>query len=212
MEFEELTPRAQRAALSEYGEPPDDWHVDIYERAREDVRERGFHIEDIRFSGFHSQGDGASWTGVVDLLEFLEYHLKPEHPKYAQLLVLTELIRNLWADKWMNIKRHSFYYAHSGTMTSEGFNHDLDYEDEPIALELGILEGADAKTLIDSIDATWLIQEVEEWVLDAAKDYADTIYKQLREEYEHYTSEEYFKELIYINGWRFDSTGKLIQE
>jgi hypothetical protein len=34
--------------------------------------------------------------------------------------------------------------------------------------------------------------------------YADEIYKQLKEEYEAYTSEEYFIDLCDINGWRFD--------
>ena len=32
------------------------------------------HTTDIKFSGFHSQGDGASFTGYIDLKQFLEAH------------------------------------------------------------------------------------------------------------------------------------------
>jgi len=213
MEYEDLTPSAQRAALSEYGEPPDDWPSDVYEYAREKARERGFHIEEINYSGFHSQGDGASWTGVADLLEFLEYHVQRDVPHYTELVMLTELVRNLHPDKWLSFHRRSFYYSHSGTMQLEDNDITFEFDDEePVVMSSGILAGADAREVADAIGAKYLWNDVEEWVLREAKDYADTIYKQLEEEYDNYTSEEYFKELIYINGWRFDSAGKLIQE
>jgi hypothetical protein len=47
------------------GNRPDDWYEEIYARAKEDGPERGFNIDEIQFSGFHSQGDGASWTGTL---------------------------------------------------------------------------------------------------------------------------------------------------
>jgi len=54
-----------------------------------------------------------------------------------------------------------------------------------------------------------LVCELEEFAISRAKEYADEIYNALREEYEGYTSEEYFKDLIYINGWRFNNKGEL---
>jgi hypothetical protein len=48
-------------------------------------------------------------------------------------------------------------------------------------------------------------------VLSRARAYADGIYKQLKEEYEAYTSEERFIDVCDINGWRFDNNGNLIE-
>ena len=59
-EFSELPHNAKYHAIAEYGQPPDDWHDEIIARAKEEGPERGFSIAEILFTGFHSQGDGAS--------------------------------------------------------------------------------------------------------------------------------------------------------
>ena len=58
-------------------------------------------------------------------------------------------------------------------------------DDEPVVMISGILAGADAREIADAIGAQYLWNDVEEWVLREAKDYADTIYKQLEEEYDN---------------------------
>jgi hypothetical protein len=79
-------------------------------------------------------------------------------------------------------------------------------------MDRGILSGANVKELAESINSDYLFNELEEWVLGRARAYADDIYKQLKEEYEAYTSDEYFIDLCDINGWRFDNNGTLIEE
>ena len=211
-EFSELPSNAQYHAIAEYGQPPDDWHDEIIQRAKEEGPERGFNLNEVQFSGFHSQGDGASWTGFVDLATFLVYHSKPEDADYAQYIVLAELIKDGWCEGHVVISRSAFYYNHSGTMRSDGIDDRLYYADEDSVMDKGILEGANVQELAKSIDYEELLIELEEWLLGKAQKYADGIYKQLREEYDSYTSEEYFKDLCDINGWRFDKRGILINE
>jgi hypothetical protein len=211
-EFNELPHNVKYHAIAEYGQPPDDWHDEIIYRARYEGPERGFNLNEVQFSGFHSQGDGASWTGFVDLATFLVYHSKPEDADYAQYIVLAELIKDGWCEGHVVISRSAFYYNHSGTMRSDGIDDRLYYADEDSVMDKGILEGANVQELAKSIDYEELLIELEEWLLGKAQKYADGIYKQLREEYDSYTSEEYFKDLCDINGWRFDKRGILINE
>ena len=210
--FQQLSNYAKHHAIAEYGQPPDDWHEEIYARAMEEGPERGFLIDEIKFTGFHSQGDGASWTGYVDLVDFIEYHNKPEAKDYAEHTVLVELIRDGWCEGCLTISRSGFYYNHSGTMRSSGVDDRIHYAEDDSVMDRGILEGANVKELAKSIDTDYLFNQLDEWVTDKAQRYADEIYKQLKEEYDHYTSEEYFKDLCDINGWRFDQRGTLIQE
>jgi hypothetical protein len=212
LDFLQLSNYAKHHAIAEYGQPPDDWYEEIIQRAKEDGPERGFNLNEVQFSGFHSQGDGASWTGFVDLATFLVYHSKPEDADFAQYTVLAELIKDGWCEGHVVISRNGFYYNHSGTMRSDGIDDRLYYADEGSVIDRGILEGANVQELAKSIDYEYLLNQLDEWLLGKAQKYADEIFKQLKEEYEHYTSEEYFKDLCDINGWRFDQRGILIQE
>lgn len=207
--FQQLSNYAKQHAITEYGQPPDDWHEEIYARAKEDGYERGFNIDEIQYSGFHSQGDGASWTGHIDLPEFLEYHNKQESDDYTQYVMLRELIKDGWCEDKVVVSRNGFYYNHSGTMKTQGIDDRIHYAEDDSVMDRGILEGANVKELAKSIGTDELFNELDNWALHKAQKYADEIYKQLKEEYEAYTSEEYFIDLCDINGWRFDINGYL---
>jgi hypothetical protein len=209
--FQQLSNYAKQQAITEYGQPPDDWHEEIYARAMEEGPARGFHLAEIQFSGFSSQGDGASWTGHVWLPDFIEYHNKPEHDDYTQYVVLRELIKDGWCEESLTISRHGFYYNHSGMMRGSGVDDRLHYAEDDSVMDRGILEGANVKELANSINSDAMFNDLDEWTLRKAQAYANDIYKQLKEEYEHYTSEEYFIDLCDINGWRFDQRGILIE-
>lgn len=210
--FDELSNSAKQHAITEYGQPPDDWYEEIINRAKYEGPERGFNIDEVMFTGFHSQGDGASWTGHVDLATFIAYHNKPDDAEYSLYVVLAELIKDGWCEGHMLISRVGFYYNHSGTMRSDGIDERIQYADDDSVIERGILEGANVKELAKSIGSEELFNELDNWALHKAQKFADEIYKQLREEYDAYTSDEYFKDLCDINGWRFDKRGILIEE
>jgi isoleucyl-tRNA synthetase len=97
-------------------------------------------------------------------------------------------------------------------MRSGGVDDRIHYVDDEAVMDRGILEGANVKELANSIDTDHLFNELDEWILSRAKAFADDIYKQLREEYDAYTSEEYFIDLCDINGWRFDNNGNIVEE
>ena len=210
--FDELNAYGKANAMSRYNDAPDDWADEIVARAKQDGPERGFEIEDVAWSGFSSQGDGASWTGMVRLYRFIDYHNKPDNHDYTQYFVLNELVKEGWTDSHVGVSRSGFYYNHSGTMRSAGINDSIDYADDDSVMDRGILEGANVKELANSIGTDELFNELEGWALGKAQKFADEIFKQLREEYAHYTSEERFQEVCDINEWRFDNNGTLIGE
>jgi hypothetical protein len=217
MEFEELDPRAKSNAISKYGDPPDDWYESVYAQyiGDKELEAKGMCIESIHYSGFYSQGDGASWSGRVNLDGFIEHHVKPEHPDAGRYMVLLALMHEHWVGDIANIHTTSFMYVHSGCMKIEGvqdISASTDADANASVFEHGIFQGASVRDLARGIDLEGLVNDLEEWVLTEAKSLADEIYIALRDEYEHYTSEETFNELIYINGWRFDSKGNLLTE
>lgn len=205
--FEQLGPYGQQKARERYGAPPDDWAEEILAEARHDGVERGFNIANINWSGFHSQGDGASWVGHIDILPFLAYHNKPEHKDYAHYTILAELIKDGWLDKRASVERRAYYYNHSGTMHVE----DIDTIYHTLLtfnrIEKGILEGANVQELWESIDGDYLLVQLQEWMQSEARKYADEVYAKLDKEYDAYTEEGYFEMLCDINEWRFDING-----
>ena len=54
--------------------------------------------------------------------------------------------------------------------------------------------------VVEAID----FEKAERWMLEDAKGYADEIYDDLREEYEHLTSEESFLDYCHANDVEFD--------
>jgi hypothetical protein len=208
--YAELSPQGRSYAQSTYNEPEDYWYEGIKEDYEERGQERGFDVEDIQWSGFHSQGDGASWTGQVHIVPFLAYHLKPDHPDYARFMVLIELIENGFSSRRFEVSRNSHMYNHENTMflDMEDMIRFVDWSDTKV--RSGIFAGAEALPLAESIYMESLFDDLMKWATDEARDYARDIYKSLRDSYDEYSSEEYFAELCDINEWRFEASGKLV--
>jgi hypothetical protein len=188
------------------------WETDhIIDHAKEDGRKHGFIIDDVRYSVTASQGDGASWTGAIKLIEFFEAN--PDHEFIGEEVMIIELMRNDWIDDKADVNQNSYHYVHSGTMR---FDEVMDYAENVAestyahTMAVGIMEGAVVKDLFDSFHWARRLDLMVERALQATRDYADEIYKQLKEDYEYQVSDENIEELIYINGWRFDINGKII--
>ena len=188
-----------------YFYPEDQWWDWVYETAKDDGEKFGFQIRDIKFTGFHSQGDGASWEGFVDVHKWLEHH-KPDDP-HAQILM--ELIDNECADRRLGIRpMHGRHYSHSATMTCGGIDSIFE-SDTQVFLGKGIYQGASAGELLGVIGAGYL-EVVAIAILRHARDYADEIYKRLRDEYDSLCSEEYIAELCDANDYLFTKDGRFV--
>lgn len=211
-EYDDLSPTAQ-ARAREYASPPDDWADCITERFKEDGYALGFHLYESNWSVGHSQGDGASWIGIVKTAEFLEAHINEvkdadRNSRYTILLELIKHAKDTIPEK-VEITRRSFYYNHSGTMNAEYIGHLYDEEEinDDELVRGGILEGASVQELMRAIDTYNLVGELLTWIEEKAREYADDMYQALQREYDEYYTEEYIKDLIHINGWRFNSKG-----
>jgi hypothetical protein len=54
------------------------------------------------------------------------------------------------------------------------------------------------------------MSDLAEAIEQSARDYADELYKQLREEYEYITSTENLIEMCDINDWKFNNEGEMV--
>ena len=87
-----------------------EWWDCIYDGFKEDMEKVGIEVEDMRFSGFWSQGDGASFTGYMRSKPFFEYHkLADSYPWVAKLI-------SHGGDFTLRIERTSHRYVHENTV------------------------------------------------------------------------------------------------
>ena len=99
-QFDELNDKAKEKARENYitNWMSDDWYTFTYDMMKEEGLKYGFNIKDIRFSGFWSQGDGASWCGAVRVKDWIAS--KPtEYQEHATTQIILALIEEGWVDE-----------------------------------------------------------------------------------------------------------------
>jgi hypothetical protein len=191
-----------------------DWWECMYEDFKREGYELGFVIDDINFTGFYSQGDGACWSGQVDVARWLKTHTLDSIGREAWLV----LIEEGFCDKHFGIS-FGGHYSHSNTMRCIGWDwlsDDLSDEHNPnhYLQQDNIFKGMPYKelqNLIKSSDYPYTDpNDIEEAAFESAKDYADEIYKRLREEHEYIMSEANLIEMCNINEWKFNKEGEMV--
>lgn len=192
-----------------------DWWDYIYDDAKSEGYQLGFVINDINFSGFYSQGDGACWEGQVDLAQWLKTHTEDSIGREAWLT----LIREEYCDKHLGVS-FSGRYSHSNTMRCNGLDWVDDIDGFGIRDEDAFLKGdsifngmryTDLHNIIRSSGYPYTDpNDLEEAMFESAKDYADEIYSRLRKEYEYIMSDENLIEMCSINEWKFNKEGEMV--
>lgn len=192
-----------------------DWYDDTYERFKEEGYELGFQLGVINFSGFYSQGDGACWSGHIDVVAWLRSHCDDSIARDAWIQLITED----YASKHIPIG-FSGHYSHSGAMNVSYWEGMIDGEctdtDDGIVLlqRDTIFKGMHYKDLLNIITSSDFpyknTSDLAEAIEESARDYADELYKQLREEYEYITSEANLIEMCEINEWVFNDEGEMV--
>ena len=148
-------------------QPFDGW----YECTVEDFCERvlphfGLTVcsEDVQFSGFWNQGDGASFTGLFYLRDVNPSELKSACPTEDELHNLAEELAELataHSEIQGSISRMSSLYSHSNTMVVGGWGSNNGYCNE----DTEAFVAADAETSLIRIFrqlADWLYSRLEE--------------------------------------------------
>jgi len=211
--YTQLTPTAQETVKQwwyEHGAEHEWWDC-AYEDFTEQGYKLGFVVENINFTGFHSQGDGACWSGQVDVATWLKTHTEDSIARDAWCALIAEE----FCDKHFLIHFRG-HYSHSNTMTCVGWDWvDENGEQDYLYLKQpSIFQGMHYKELHNLIRSTDFPytdpNDIEEAAFSSAKDYADELYKRLRKEYEYITSEANLIEMCEINDWRFDDEGRMV--
>lgn len=230
--FDELEGRAKEKARQWLVDAAldSDWWECVYADAKEDGDKRGFEIEDIRFSGFWSQGDGASWTGSVNVARFVEWMLEqPEGtPVHRQIdvdrhryLCLVELMKDGWVEPHINIVRSSYHYVHENTTGPENsvdwsalasemcLDPDLGQPESVLHSE-GVLKGASVVGVAEGIDVAALIDDLDMRIKEQVQSFSQEIYARLEATHDALTEDEELADMASANDWRFDEEGNFV--
>jgi len=160
------------------------WHDFILEDAKKIASMLGIFIDDINFSGFYSQGDGASFSGSYRYekggLKKIKEHAPLDKELHKIALTLQKLQRVNFFQLRADITK-SGRYSHSGTMTASVWRSDYKDFDDDTECEL----------------------------LSLMQSFADWIYSRLMTEYDWLTSDEVIDELIIANEFHFYEDGSI---
>lgn len=201
-QYDELDEKAQTKARDWFRTdwPDYDWWENTIEDAVQCLRLLGFidlEPKDVMFSGFSSQGDGASFTGAWHSLSCDVAGLREHAPtsKYnTPLRALADEIEDILrplravdAHCVTTITRRSHAYAHERTVEMETTYYDA----------------ADAEMLASrSTD-----EAIDDWCRDCMR----WIYQQLEAEYEYLTGDEAVTETLKANQYTFTKNGRRME-
>jgi hypothetical protein len=169
----------------------EDWADPIIEGFVEDMEGFGVSDVEVEYSGFWSQGDGASFTGRVrgeeDKAKLVNESIGMKVPQ--------EVLENIY----ISIKKNDTRYSHSHTMFAEV---EVDGEDE-----VEIYIGPDVNITLDMEEQCEPIKvKVEDW----AREKADELYRTLESHYNSLCSDEEVAETLISNEYEFDEEGNII--
>lgn len=140
----------------------------------------------INWSGFSSQGDGASFEGRYDYAKGMVKKIKEYAPKDEEIHRIADELFDLQKKNFYKIEARmkrgpgSNFYSHSGTMSVDVY-----------------LRGEDAP------------REIEDSVKQLMRDFADWIYSQLEKDYEWRMADEQVDDNIRANEYEFDENGEI---
>lgn len=152
-----------------------DWSQDVCEFWKEKLDSLGYPGADIRFSGFWSQGDGASFTAdTIDIQGWLK--TRKLCNKYRSLYNYCGK-----RDGYFNIYRNSNHYYHHNTISVD-----------PIVY--------DSYDFVVSEKVWWQLNDLVKEIEDDAISLSKEIYRDLEREYEYRVSDEAVIEALLSHG------------
>ena len=195
--FNELSDVAKAKAIeSERNSESLEYHYSGEVEYYQDVLKHiGFTNVGISFSGFYSQGDGASFTADYDSSLINIDELKNHNAELYSLMTRIDSVfgaSGLTSDNTItaSVKRVSRHYSHHNTVTID--NIAINGEDEWITEDSKIYKA---------------FETIENYLTSLKDDLCLIIYNSLEREYEYQTSDEYIAELLTINDYYFLEDG-----
>ena len=204
--FSELSEEVQKEVLDRNRERNVhfNWWEYSIEYWKEKLEQIGFDNADIRFSGFWSQGDGASFTAYCDSEKVLNALLmcEGELQNYKQWRLWFELI-DAGIFKF-DISRNSSNYCHEQTISGVihddfgGLNNKMWYAPDP-SKPFSFASKFEQKANLEYLEAMF-----DSYI----KDISRKIYSDLEEEYEYLTSDACLKDYLDNNDEIYDEFGE----
>jgi hypothetical protein len=204
--FNQLPERDQRAILDKHRDINTDynWWDFTFDNFKADMEAKGVEVDQMYFSGFWCQGDGACFTGRIRNWAVFE-----EHHKLGLLPMHIEHLAD-WGAASVGTSGN---YSHSGTMK---LTYEVPWPDSPddhyfiesfcpYDDELRIAVYMSEFCKLDYVS-------FEERVLEACRDHADQLYKELEEEHEHLTSDEAVLETLDANDMLVDEIESITED
>lgn len=216
MKFKELSPKVQEEVIERMSEKYQDsiedwWYEEVIEEFKDDMQRYGIEDVNVYFSGFGSQGDGASFEGIVNDQElFLKNALGiHESTPIIQIgdqkhsdKILNDLVDlgfdDLDLDKYdaedlsISFDKIDSRYHHDGTMSaniSAGYDLDLKPQDER--------------------DPVKELEKLEEEATEWAQEEARNLYSKLESTWEELNTTEGVQDWIEQMDYDFDEEGNL---
>ena len=194
----ELSPEAKKTAIegirNDRGFTERDIDLDwVIENETEDLEALGLENVEISFSGFWSQGDGASFTARVN-----------DIPAFIKTIGVTDEILPKVLESFeevyeMRIVRTDSRYFHENTVRFEIEEMD----DTELVIMSGFGIGDITVDLNETLEEIGLEKKASEWVKSKSKE----IYRKLEKAYNDEFSEEAAEEWVDSIGMEFDEDG-----
>ena len=162
------------------------WHECTIGDAKEVGKILGFDIDKIYFSGFWSQGDGASWAGGYEYAKGAPAAVASYTGNDVELVRIAKGLQDIQRRHFYKLVAsvsRTGYYSHAHTMRADVEDRTDPYRD---------------------------VSDAEEALLELFRDFADWIYKNLEKEYDYQTSDEAIAEAFDANGVTFDADGNIV--
>ena len=156
----------------------------------------GIHTEpeNISFHGFYSQGDGSTFSSVIDLLKFIKGTGQQSWKKIAPALKLDVLPCTCDA-RVISLIENGVIGASVKTVSCLGYQ--LKYESE---------YDLDRKSKYSNIDNE--LKKLDSWVEQSMEALNTFLFKSLQDEYEYQISHQSVQESIEANEYVFTANGK----
>ena len=166
----------------------DDWCDCVYDHFTEDMKAKHIEVDKMQFTGFWSQGDGASFTGhITDNKAFFEEHkLTESYPWITKLMSMGGAFSLL-------IERTSHRYVHENSVSVELMHTDMFSN----VISQSGLRGAIAEQWDTQLDAEYCT--IADAVTDIIRGYCRDLYQRLETEYEYLTSDDAVWDAIVAN-------------
>lgn len=164
-----------------------DWWEYTYNEFTESMEQVGIEVDNMYFSGFWSQGDGACFDGrIADTKLFIDKHFTPtDYPMIRKLLSSGGAITFRC--------KHSGHYYHENCTS---FDVDCDLfayvMDKPTDFHEQVVERMDEQLDLE-------MDDFEKASVEIFKNHMRTLYRTLEEEYDYLVGDEAVTETIIAN-------------